>query len=52
MLRSVDWRLVTEVSAQTIGPIFKGQAVQEDSSWISLPLKSLPIGCPETSETN
>jgi hypothetical protein len=52
MLRSVDWRLVTEVLGQIIGPVFKGQAVQEDSSWIALPLKALPIGCPETSETN
>ena len=52
MLRIVYWRLVTEVSGQTIGPVFKGQAVQEDSSWIALPLKTLPIGCSETSETN
>jgi hypothetical protein len=29
MLRSVDWWLVTEVSGQHIGPIFKGEAVQE-----------------------
>jgi len=30
MLGSVDWWLVTEVSAQPVGPIFKGQAVQEE----------------------
>ena len=28
MLRSVDWYFVTEVSGQTIGTIFKVQAVQ------------------------
>jgi len=28
MSRSVDWYFVTEVSGQTIGTIFKGQAVQ------------------------
>jgi len=26
MLRSVDWYLVTDVSRQTVGPIFKGEA--------------------------
>ena len=31
MLRSVDWKLLTDVSGQSIGPIFKGQAVQEDA---------------------
>jgi len=30
MLRSVDWYLVTDVSGQLIGPIFKGQAVREE----------------------
>jgi len=52
MLRSVEWRLFTEVAGQTVGPVFKGQVVQEDSSWIALPLKTLPIGCRETSETS
>jgi hypothetical protein len=52
MLRSVDWRSVTEVSGQTISHVFKGQALQEDSSWIALPLKTSPTGCPETPETN
>ena len=49
MLRSVDWYLVTDVSRQPIGPIFKGQAVQEDSSCTVWPLKIGPIGCLETS---
>ena len=30
MLRSVDWRFVTDVSGQPIGPIFFGEAVQEE----------------------
>jgi hypothetical protein len=30
MLRSVNWELVSDISAQHISPIFKGQAVQED----------------------
>jgi hypothetical protein len=30
MLYSVDWLLGTEVSGQTIGPTFKGQAAQEE----------------------
>jgi hypothetical protein len=30
LLRSVDWLLVTNVSEQPIGPIVKGQAVQEE----------------------
>jgi len=30
MLCSVDWQLVTEVSGQAIGPIFNGEAVQEE----------------------
>jgi hypothetical protein len=38
----------TDVSGQTIGPIFKGQM----SSWTPRPLKVGPIGCPETSITN
>jgi len=28
--RSVEWYFVTHVSGQNIGPIFKGQAVQEE----------------------
>jgi len=28
--RSVEWQFVTDVSGQTFGPIFKGQAVQEE----------------------
>jgi len=38
MLSSVCWYLLTDVSGQPIGPIFKSQPVQE--------------GCPETSTTN
>jgi hypothetical protein len=30
MLRSPDWWLVKDVSGKPIGPIFKGQAVQEE----------------------
>ena len=30
MLRSVDGQLVTDVSGQPIGPIFKGQAAQQE----------------------
>ena len=36
MLRSVDWSLLAKVSGQLIGPIFKGQAVQEEVSFASL----------------
>jgi hypothetical protein len=32
MLRSVDLQVVNDVSEQPIGPIFKGQAVQEDGT--------------------
>jgi hypothetical protein len=42
------WLIVTDVSAQPIGPIFKGQAVKEEF-WIAWPLKIGTIGCPETS---
>jgi len=31
MLCSADWQLFTDVSGQTIGPIFRDQAVQEES---------------------
>ena len=30
MLRSADWYLVTDVSGQHIGAIFKGQEVQDE----------------------
>jgi hypothetical protein len=52
MLHREDWYLVTEVSGQRIGPVFKGQAVGLYLSWIAWPLKMGPIGCPETSVTN
>jgi hypothetical protein len=29
-LRSVDWYFVTDDSGQLIGPIFKGQEIQEE----------------------
>jgi len=32
MLRNADWWLVTDVSGQPIGFIFKGPAVQEEES--------------------
>jgi hypothetical protein len=32
MLRVLSWLMVTDVSGQYIGFIFRGQAVQEDSS--------------------
>ena len=32
VLRYVDWKLVTDVSEQPIGPIFMGQAVKEESN--------------------
>jgi len=42
MLRSEDWQLVTEVSRQSIGPVFKDQET----------LKKGPIGCPKMSVTS
>jgi hypothetical protein len=42
MLRGVYWWLVTDVSGQPIGLVFKGQT----NAW---PLKMGPILCPETS---
>ena len=51
MLRNVDWYLVTDVSGQPNGPIFKGQAVYY-SSCIAWPFKMGPIGSPETSVAN
>jgi hypothetical protein len=66
MLRSVEWPLVTEVSGQLIGPIFKVQATTEEcrqhlgeqsygevcthSSWTASPLKMGPIGCPRSGQ--
>ena len=44
MLCIVDLQLVTDVSGQPIGPIFKGQTASH--------LKMVPTGCPETSVTN
>jgi hypothetical protein len=41
VLRSVEWQSFTDVSGERIGPIFKGQEVQEE--------KMRPIHCPETS---
>jgi hypothetical protein len=63
MLRSVDWQLITYVSAQSIDPIFKDQAVQDgtdalsrnDANQILIFLACLNledwIGCTETSVT-
>jgi len=47
LLSSVDCSLVTDVSGQPTGPIFKGQAYRED--W---QLKMGRIACTETSVTN
>ena len=53
--RSVDWSLVTDVSAQYSCPIFKVQALYltletrvKQCAW---PLKMGPTGCAETSVT-
>jgi hypothetical protein len=44
---------IVVIPCQLIGPIFKGQEIQEEIySWISCPLKMGPIGCPETSARN
>jgi hypothetical protein len=32
-LHSVDWQLVTNISGQPKGPIFRGQAIQEGSGF-------------------
>jgi hypothetical protein len=32
MLHSADWQLAIDVSGQPIGPILKGQAVQEETA--------------------
>ena len=55
ILRSVEWQFLTDVSGQPVGPIFKGQAVQEEFlhySWTAWPLKIGPISCAETSVPN
>ena len=52
MLRSTDWRLVKDVSAQPMGPKFKGQAVEESFPWTAGPLKMGLTGCAETSVPN
>ena len=58
MLRSACWYLFTDVSRQLVSPVFKGQAVQiessgsSDVSWTAWPLKMEPIGCTETSVNN
>ena len=36
ILRSVEWQFCTDVSRQPIGPIFKGQDVQEESFILGL----------------
>jgi len=43
--------IVTDVSGRLIGPTFKSQAGQKDSSWAAWPLKLRPTACPETSVT-
>jgi hypothetical protein len=47
LLRGVNW-FKTDVSGLPMGPIFKGQTVQEEA-WTVWPLKMGPIGSPETS---
>jgi hypothetical protein len=42
---SVDWQLVVSTEGQSIGPIFKGQAVQEE--W-----KDIPAVSPDSVEYN
>jgi hypothetical protein len=49
MFGSVDWWLVTKVSGQPVGPIFKGQAVQKEFFRTAWPLKIEQISFPETS---
>jgi hypothetical protein len=51
MLRSLDSWLVTGVSGQPIGCIFKIHAVQEQSFLDSLTLEDRAV-CPETSLNN
>jgi hypothetical protein len=46
MLRGVGWWLVTDVSGQPNGPIFRGQAILEEDC-----LTIDDEGCPETSAT-
>jgi hypothetical protein len=49
MLGNVDWPFVTDVSGQSLSPIYKGQGTQED--WTGSPLKIGPTGCLKTSMT-
>jgi hypothetical protein len=49
----------SDVSGQSVGPIFKGQEVfldflilEDGTDKTSWPLKMVPIGCPETSVHN
>jgi len=54
MLHSVDWWLVTDVSRQSIGPIFKGEAVHFLDCLILFDCLTLEYGtmvCHETSVT-
>jgi hypothetical protein len=52
MMRSVDWLLVADVSGQSIGPVFKGQAVRGESFLDYLTLEDGPNNLAETLETN
>jgi hypothetical protein len=36
LLRNVYWKFLTDVSEQHIGPIFKGQEIQEDLDFLTL----------------
>ena len=45
MLSSTNWQLITHTSRKYIGPIIKGQAVEE----VCLTLNLEQSGCPETS---
>jgi hypothetical protein len=47
MLSTANWQLITHASRKYIGPVIKGQAVEE----ICLTLNLEQTGCPETSVT-
>jgi hypothetical protein len=47
MLNSANWQLITHASRKHIGPIIKGQTIEE----VCLTLNLEPTGCPETSAT-
>jgi hypothetical protein len=51
VLCSEEWKFHNDVG-QPIGPIYKAQAVKQNSSWTACPLKMGPIGCPATSGRN